>query len=89
MNHSLPLNAFQSVRPRGPDLDIPAKPPKSKASQSSETNSFGTLKALDRLGRPTVTTQPRTQGGISLNTRRPSAATLAKRARAGSGGGAE
>ena len=32
------MNAFTSVRPRGPDLDIPAKPPR----------------ALDRLGRPTV-----------------------------------
>lgn len=88
MNHSLPLNAFQSVRPRGPDLDIPAAAPR-KTNRSAAPIEGNVQRALDSNGRPTVTTEPRTQGAISLNTRRPSAATLAKRARADQSGGAE
>lgn len=87
MNHNLPLNAFQSVRPRGPDLDIPVAAPR-KTNRSTAPIEGNVQRALDSNGRPTVTTGPRTQGAISLNTRRPSAATLAKQARAGSGGGA-
>lgn len=88
MDHSLPLNAFQSVRPRGPDLDIPAAAPR-KTNRSTAPIEGNVQQALDRNGRPTVGMKPRTQGGITLNTRRPSAATLAKQARSGSGGGAE
>lgn len=88
MNHSLPLNAFQSVRPRGPDLDIPAAAPR-KTNHSRAPIEGNVQRALDSNGRPTVTTGPRTQGAITLNTRRPSAATLAKQARAGSGGGSK
>lgn len=75
MNNSLPLNAFMAVRPRGKDLDIPAQPPKSKASKSRETSSFGTLKALDRNGRPTVGLPPRVLGSISIQNREDSRAS--------------
>lgn len=75
------LNAFTMVRPRGPDLDIPAAPPR-KTNHSRAPIEGNVRRALDSTGRPTVTTQPRTQGAISLNTRRPSAASLAKQARA-------
>lgn len=81
-------NAFTMVRPRGPDLDIPALPPR-KTNRSTAPIEGNVQQALDRNGRPTVGMKPRTQGGITLNTRRPSAATLAKQARAASGGGAE
>lgn len=63
------LNAFTLVRPRGPDIDIPAQPPKSKASKSRETSSFGTVKALDRNGRATVGIGPRVLGSISIQNR--------------------
>lgn len=88
MHDGLPLNAFQLARPRGPDLDIPAAVPR-KTNHSRAPVEGDVQQALDRNGRPTVGMKPRTQGGITLNTRRPSAATLAKQARAGSGGGAE
>lgn len=80
-------NAFTSVRPRGVDT-APAKAPR-KTNHSRAPVEGNVQQALDRNGRPTVGMKPRTQGGITLNTRRPSAATLAKQARAGSGGGAE
>jgi len=85
MNHSLPLNAFQSVRPRGPDLDIPAAKPKSKASQSRETSAFGTLKAMDSNGRRTVDIAPRAKSGITIESREQSAASVAKTRRISKG----
>lgn len=88
MTNSLPLNAFQSVRPRGPDLDIPATPPR-KTNRGAAPIEGNVQQALDRNGRPTVGMGPRTTGAISINTRRPSAATLAKQARADQTGGAE
>lgn len=50
-------NAFQAVRPRGPDLDIPARPPKKVASGLPLS-----VKALDRRGRQTVGIEPRAMG---------------------------
>lgn len=82
------LNAFTMVRPRGPDLDIPAAPPR-KTNHSRAPIEGNVQQALDRNGRPTVGMQPRTTGAISINTRRASAATLAKQARADQTGGAE
>lgn len=52
------MNAFTSVRPRGPDLDIPAKPPK---RTTKGTNPMPP-RALDRLGRPTVDMGQRVAG---------------------------
>lgn len=82
MNHSLPLNAFQSVRPRGPDLDIPAKPPR-KTNHSAAPMS-GLL--LDVNGRRTVDIAPRAKGAITIETREASAASVAKRQRISKGG---
>lgn len=82
MNHNLPLNAFQSVRPRGPDLDIPAKPPR-KTSHSAAPMS-GLL--LDSNGRRTVGIAPRAKGAITIESREQSAASLAKRQRISKGG---
>lgn len=81
-------NAFTMVRPRGPDLDIPATPPR-KTNRSAAPIEGNVQRALDSKGRPTVTMPPRATGAISINTRRPSAATLAKQARADQTGGAE
>lgn len=80
------MNAFTMVRPRGPDIDIPATT-KRKTTNTSKNSQFGDLKALDRNGRLTVAMPPRTTGAISLNASRQSAATLAKQARAGSKAG--
>lgn len=82
------LNAFTMVKPRGPDLDTPAAAPR-KTNHSRAPIEGNVQRALDSTGRPTVTMPPRATGAISLNTRRPSAATLAKQARAASGGGAK
>ncbi|PUA95491.1 hypothetical protein C8C99_0291 [Acidovorax sp. 107] len=85
MNHGLPLNAFQSVRPRGPDLDIPAVPPR-KTNRSAAPIEGNVQQALDRNGRRTVSLAPRTAGAITIETREQSAASLAKRQRISKGG---
>ena len=77
MNHSLPLNAFQSVRPRGPDLDIPTAAPR-KTNHSRAPMESNVHLALDRNGRRTVSLERRTKGGITIETREQSAASLAK-----------
>lgn len=82
MNHSLPLNAFQSVRPKGPDLDIPAKPPR-KTNRSAAPMS-GLL--LDRNGRRTVSLAPLAKGAITIESRTASAASVEKRRRISKGG---
>lgn len=54
-------NAFQSVRPRGANLNIPAKPP--KGTNSSAAPKQGNVhQALDRNGRRTVSMEPCTLG---------------------------
>lgn len=55
------LSAFLAVRPRGPDLDIPALPPK-KTNSSKAPKAGNVHQALDRNGRRTVTMQPRAYG---------------------------
>lgn len=54
-------NAFTTVRPRGPDLDIPAIPPK-KTNSSAAPKEGNVHQALDRNGRRTVTMAPRAYG---------------------------
>ena len=61
MSNSLPLNPFMSVRPRGPDLDIPAKPPKG-TNRSAAPTEGNVHQALDRNGRRTVNMDPCTLG---------------------------
>lgn len=82
-------NAFTMVRPRGPDRDIPALPPrKTNTSKAPASGPVPAITAFDRTGRRTVSLERKTKGGITLEKRPASAATLAKNARAGSGGGA-
>lgn len=54
-------NAFESVKPRGPDLDIPAMPPR-KTNTSKAPKEGNVHQALDRNGRRTVTMEPRAYG---------------------------
>lgn len=74
------LNAFTMVRPRGPDLDIPAAPPR-KTNRSAAPIEGNVQQALDRNGRRTVSLAPRTAGAITIESREQSAASLAKRQR--------
>lgn len=84
MNHSLPLNAFQSVRPRGPDQDIPAAAPR-KTNHSRAPIEGNVHLLLDANGRRTVSLAPRTAGAITIESREQSAASLAKRQRISKG----
>ncbi len=79
------LNAFTMVRPRGPDLDIPAVPPR-KTNRSAAPIEGNVQQELDRNGRRTVSLAPRTAGAITIESREQSAASLAKRQRISKGG---
>lgn len=70
-------NAFAMVRPRGPDLDIPALPPR-KTNLSRAPIEDNVHQALDRNGRRTVSLERKTKGGIVIESREQSAASLAK-----------
>lgn len=58
------LNDFERVRPRGPDLDIPAKPARKKAGHGVPMTVMPERMALDRNGRPVVGLGPRTTNQI-------------------------
>lgn len=60
-------NAFTTVRPRGPDLDIPATG--LRKTNTSRAPMDGPIRALDRNGRPTVGLPPRVLGSISIQNR--------------------
>lgn len=75
MSNSLPLNPFLSVRPRG--ADAPSKAPR-KTNHSKAPKSGNVHLALDRNGRRTVSLDRKTKGGITIETREQSAASLAK-----------
>ena len=79
MTNSLPLNPFMSVRPRGPDLDIPAKPPKG-TNRSAAPTEGNVHQALDRNGRRTVSLERR-PSGITIENREQRLANEAKLAR--------
>ncbi len=85
MKHSLPMNAFQAARPRGPDLDIPALPP--RRTNKSAAPMSGPVRALDRNGRKVVGLAPRTQGAFQIETPQQSAASRAKTLRISKNGG--
>ena len=70
------MNAFQMVRPRGVDT-APAKAPR-KTNHSKAPKSGNVHLALDRNGRRTVSLERRTKGGITIENREQSAASLAK-----------
>lgn len=73
------MNAFQMARPRGADT-APAKDPR-KTNTSKAPKEGNVHLALDRNGRRTVPLAPRTKGGITIESREQSAASLAKRQR--------
>ena len=70
------LNAFQSVKPRGADT-APAKAPR-KTNTSRAPMEGNAHLLLDSNGRRTVSLERRTKGGITIETREQSAASLAK-----------
>ena len=70
------MNAFQMVRPRGVDA-APAKAPR-KTNTSRAPQEGNVHLTLDRNGRRTVSLERRTKGGITIETREQSAASLAK-----------
>ena len=69
-------NAFTSVRPRGVDT-APAKAPR-KTNHSRAPKDGNVHLLLDSNGRRTVSLERRTKGGITIETREQSAASLAK-----------
>lgn len=79
------MNAFQSVKPRGPDLDIPAIPPK-KTNSSATPKEGNVHQALDRNGRRTVSMAPRTLGAITLENSEQGQASADRRASISKGG---
>lgn len=79
------LNAFTMVKPRGPDLDIPAAAPR-KTTNTSANSAFGSVKTLDARGRQTVSLKPRVLGAITIESREQSAASVAKRRKISKGG---
>ena len=75
MSNGLPLNPFTSVRPRG--AEAPSKAPR-KTNHSKAPKSGNVHLLLDSNGRQTVSLERRTKGGITIETREQSAASLAK-----------
>lgn len=85
MGNTCCLSPFLTVRPRGPDLDIPAIPPK-KTNSSAAPRAGNVHQALDRNGRRTVSMAPRTLGAITLENREQGQASAARRAAISKGG---
>lgn len=77
-------NAFESVKPRGPDLDIPATGP--RKTNHSRAPLDGPVRALDSKGRPTVCIAPRVLGAISIENREQGQASALRRSRISKGG---
>ena len=78
MSNSLPLNAFQAVKPRGADT-APSKAPR-KTNTSKAPAEGNVHLALDRNGRRTVSLERRTSG-ITIENREQRLASEAKQAR--------
>lgn len=73
-------NAFTSVRPRGPDIATPAALPK-RTNTSKAPKSGNVHLLLDTNGRKTVGIERRTKGGITIESRAESQASVDKRKR--------
>ena len=73
------MNAFQMLRPRGPDLDIPAPPPR-KTNTSKAPAEGNVHLTLDRNGRATVSLAPR-KSGIVIEGREKGAESIERRKR--------
>lgn len=79
-------NAFTMVRPQG-KAEAPAKAPrKTNRSKAPMDGNVHEVLAYDRNGRRTVSLERRTKGGITIETREQSAASLAKSQRIKGGG---
>lgn len=79
------MNAFTSVRPRG--VDAPAKAPrKTNHSKAPTEGRVPSPYVYDRAGRRTVSLERKTTGGIVIESREQSAASLAKFQRIKGGG---
>ena len=70
------MNAFQMVRPRGVDTAPSKAPRKTNHSRAPKQGNVHLL--LDSNGRQTVSLERKTKGGITIETREQSAASLAK-----------
>ena len=77
------LNAFQTVRPRGADTGVVAKP--IVRNQSKATLVGNVHMALDAKGRPTVSLEPRRVGAITIENREQRLSSEAKQARIAGG----
>lgn len=71
-------NAFTTVRPRGPDLRIPAKLPKRNKPGAALT--VVSSKAMDTRGRRVVDLAPRAAGNIVIESREQAQASVDRRA---------
>ena len=69
-------NAFTSVRPRGVETAPSKAPRKTNHSRAPKQGNVHLL--LDSNGRQTVSLERRTKGGITIENREQSAASLAK-----------
>jgi hypothetical protein len=78
-------NAFESVRPRGPDLDIPVIPPRVKNSSAAPASGNVHQALMDRNGRRTVNLAPRTLGAITIENREQGRASNDRRRAIGRG----
>ena len=72
------MNAFQTVRPRGQDTAPSKAPRKTNHSKAPMDGNVHEVLAYDRNGRRTVSLERKTKGGIVIETREQSAASLAK-----------
>ena len=73
------MNAFQMVRPRGVDT-APAKAPR-KTNHSKAPKEGNVHLLLDRNGSRTVSLERKTKGGIVIENREQSAASVARNQR--------
>lgn len=70
------MNAFLSVRPRGPDRNTPVKLPKRQKPGAALTV---VSKAMDSRGRRTIDLEPRTAGQIVIESRERAQASVDRR----------
>ena len=74
------MNAFTSVRPRG--VDAPSKAPrKTNTSNAPANGPVPSPYVYDRNGRRTVSLERKTKGGIVIENREQSAASVARNQR--------
>ena len=75
------MNAFQTVRPRGQDTAPSKAPRKTNHSKAPMDGNVHEVLAYDRNGRRTVSLERKTKGGIVIENREQSAASVARNQR--------